>query len=144
MKTYSLVVRQLSESIHYVQNQLRLPLVSQNSQCAEFELADDSRLALCSSSASSVIDRSAKCLPLSKRLLSALERNGGLFSHQFVLGAARNCELPVRLRVPGHSDVRLCQECVAEPKAENTSRSSFWSGLNKVFVDLVSHHGYRM
>lgn len=71
MKTYSLVVRQLSESIHYIQNQLRL-------------------------------------------------------------------------RVPGHSDVVLCRECVTEPKTGNSSHSSFWSGLNKVFADLANHHGYRM
>lgn len=144
MKTYSLVVRQLSESIHYIQNQLRLPLVSQSAACAEFELADESRLAVCSSSAANVTGRSAKCLPVSKRLLSALERNGALFSHQFAVGATRECELPIRLRVPGHSDVALCRECVTEPKTENSSRVSFWSGLNKVFADLANHHGYRM
>lgn len=144
MKTYSLVVRQLSESIHYIQNQLRLPMVSQNAACAEFELADDSRLAVCSSSVANVTSRSATCLPLSKRLLSALERNGGLFSRQFGMSAARDCELPVRLRVPSHSDVVLCRECVTEPKTENSSRVSFWSGLNKVFADLANHHGYRM
>ena len=141
MQTYSLVVRQLSAGIDYVQNQLRLPLLAQSERCAEFELADNARLALCADSGLPT----AKCLPLSNRLLSALERNGSLFSHHFAVGIRRDCSLPVSLRIPGHADVALCQECVApeevEPKLQS---SSFWPGLSKVFVELLGHHRYRM
>lgn len=141
MQTYSFFVRQLSAGIDYVQQQLRLPLVAQNERCAEFELTDNERLALCADNGLPV----ATCLPLSKRLLSALERNGSLFSHHFAVGVRRDCSLPISLRIPGHADVALCQECAApevvEPKPQS---SSFWPGLSKVFVELLGHHRYRM
>lgn len=141
MQTYSLFVRQLSESIHYVQQQLRLPLLSQSEGCAAFELAEGSRLELCANANV----RSAKCLPLGQRLLAALERNGNLFSHSFAIGAARDCVLPVKLRVPGQADISLCQECSDKPAGELVARKSeFWPNISKIFVELLGHDRYRM
>lgn len=140
MQQYHFALPNLAPAIAYFQQQLGLPVIQQQDCCADFALSDDASIRL-----SAAISAAAPaCLPMTERLLAALQRNAQNFSRPFVAGIRHCCELPVKLRVPQQQNVPLCQQLKLEQPAQRANSSAFWAQLRSIYADLARFDGYRL
>ncbi|WP_127346247.1 hypothetical protein [Pseudidiomarina mangrovi] len=139
MQQYQFSVPNLAAVVAYFQQQLGLPLLQQQQYCAEFALSDDTSIQVRAAQAAAA----PACLPMTERLLSALQSYPQHFSRPFLVAARHCCELPVKLRVPQQRDVTLCQQPRNEQAVKPVSRSTFWAQLRTVYADLARFDGYR-